>query len=32
MTTETMTFGADVARLLEIVTHALYSNQGCVLA
>lgn len=27
MTTETMTFGADVARLLEIVTHALYSNR-----
>lgn len=27
MTTETMTFGADVSRLLEIVTHALYSNR-----
>lgn len=27
MTTETMNFGADVARLLEIVTHALYSNR-----
>lgn len=26
MTTENLTFGADVARLLEIVTHALYSN------
>jgi len=26
MTTENMNFGADVARLLEIVTHALYSN------
>lgn len=27
MTTENLTFGADVARLLEIVTHALYSNR-----
>jgi molecular chaperone HtpG len=27
MTTESMTFGADVSRLLEIVTHALYSNR-----
>lgn len=27
MTTENMNFGADVARLLEIVTHALYSNR-----
>lgn len=27
MTTENMNFGADVSRLLEIVTHALYSNR-----
>jgi molecular chaperone HtpG len=27
MTTETMNFGADVSRLLEIVAHALYSNR-----
>jgi molecular chaperone HtpG len=27
MTTESMNFGADVSRLLEIVTHALYSNR-----
>lgn len=27
MTTENMNFGADVTRLLEIVTHALYSNR-----
>jgi molecular chaperone HtpG len=27
MTTETLNFGADVARLLDIVTHALYSNR-----
>jgi len=27
MTTENMNFGADVSRLLEIVTHALYTNR-----
>lgn len=27
MTTENMNFGADVSRLLEIVTHALYTNK-----
>lgn len=27
MTTETMNFGADVSRLLDIVAHALYSNR-----
>jgi molecular chaperone HtpG len=27
MTTESLNFGADVSRLLEIVTHALYSNR-----
>lgn len=27
MTTENMNFGADVSRLLDIVTHALYSNR-----
>lgn len=27
MTTETLNFGADVARLLDIVAHALYSNR-----
>lgn len=31
MTTENLHFGADVARLLDIVTHALYSNRDVVL-